>query len=150
MNVLISVDQLTDLVYDLMKTEFAETANVEEVPFDMVEAAIEFFNDGGMEAAEEYLTDAFVKKGMWVTENVAAIDGIVTAFGAMFDLCKTEGSRAVVEYDRTGNQAIVKTVPVVLRATSITDNLKVEYHNALERNDFFSERLRRAFEEISR
>lgn len=150
MNVLISVDSLTDMIYDLMRAELANVANVSVVSFDVVEQAVNVFNAGDMEEAGNHLIDFFVEKNMWVEENIAAIDRIVAEFEALFDLCKTKGSRAVVEYNRTSNEAIVKVVLCDRKAAYLTDSVKEEYNHALERNDFMSDRLRRAFEEISR
>lgn len=150
MNVLISVDSLTDMIYDLMKAEFANVANVSVVSFDIVEQVVNTFNNGDMDEATDHFTDIFMQKGMWVTENVAAIDRIVAEFKGLFDLCKTQGSRAVVDYNRTTNEAVVKTVVCDSKPTYLTDSVKEEYNHALERNDFMSDRLRRAFEEISR
>ena len=150
MNVLISVDSLTDMIYDLMRAEFANVANVSVVSFDLVEQAVIIFNREDGTEATDYIYATFTEKGLWIPDNVAAIDRIVAEFTGLFDICKTEGSRAVAEYNRTTNEAIVKIVPCVKKATYLTDSVKEEYNHALERNDFMSDRLRRAFEEISR
>ncbi len=149
MNMLISVDPLTDLISDFMHRELAGHVWTNVVT-DVVNEAVEFFNVGGMDSASDSLFEAFRKKGLWTLDNVSAIDNIVASFGHVFNVVIEQGSKVVVDYDATSNTAIVKTVPVVVKADAYLDNLKEDYHHALERNDYLSERLRRAFEEISR
>lgn len=149
MNILISVDPLTDLISAFMQREQG-TMPWEVVPITMVTNAVESFNHGGLDAASDSIFEAFQQKGLWTQDNVRAIDNIVASFGHVFQLQDQKGSKVVVDYDSTSNTAIVKTVPVVVKADAYLDNLKEEYHHALERNDYVSERLRRAFEELSR
>lgn len=151
MNVLISVDSLTDLVSDLLKEELGSYA-FSDMPVNIIGEAIAYFNGGGIEEAFNFLIDTFVKKGLWTVENISKVDNITAMFETMFDL-KDEavpGSKALVEYDRVGNQALVRTIPPVKPPDKYLADLKEEFNHAQQRNDFFSERMRRAFDEISR
>jgi hypothetical protein len=151
MNVLISVDCLTDLVSDLLKEELGSYAFA-NMPVDIIGEAIAYFNGGGIEEAFNFLIDTFVQKGLWTAENVSKVDAITAMFEAMFDL-KDEAlpsGKTLVEYDRVGNQAVVRVIPPVKPPDKYLADLKEEFNHALERNDFFSERMRRAFDEISR
>lgn len=149
MNVLIEVDPLTDQISDFLQRELSGMiwdANIQAI----VNEAIEFFNGGGMDAATDSIFEAFRKKGLWVSDNVQTIDNILDCFRRLFTFSGKPGSHVQVDYDSVSNTAIVKTVPVVVRTDAYLDNLKEDFNHALERSDFIPERLRRAFEEISR
>jgi hypothetical protein len=151
MNVLISVDPLTDLVGDLLQDNLGAYA-FDGMAVTIVREAIAYFNGDGVEEAFNFLIDTFVQKGLWTAENIPKVDAITAMFEAMFDL-KDEAvpdGKTLVEYDRVGNQAIVRTIPPVKPPDKYLADLKEEFDHALERNDFFSERMRRAFDEISR
>lgn len=149
MNVLISVDPLTDLIGDFLKEELEKHAFT-DIPYAIVEEAIRNFNSEGMDDTRDWFVETFTKRGLWTINTVHRVDDIVDLFSNMFDLCKKPGCKASVEYDRVGNQAIVQEVLLPAPPDANIKNLKEDYHHALERNDFFSERLRRAFDEISR
>lgn len=150
MNALISVDPLTDLVWDVLARELSSMA-WKEWPVSVVREAIEFYNADGLDAASESIIEAFRKKDMWTPENIPAIDGIIEMFAVMFHAnMATMESKVQVEYDWSSNMAIVKTVPIVRRSDKFLDDLKADYHNAIERSDFVPERLRRAFDDILR
>lgn len=151
MNVLISVDPLTDLIGDLLQDGLGAYA-FDGMPVTIVGEAIAYFNGEGLEEAFNFMIDTFVEKGLWTVENVPKVDDIQAMFEAMFDL-KDEAipdGKTLVEYDRVGNQAIVRTIPPVKPPDKYIADLKEEFDHALERNDFFSERKRRAFDELSR
>lgn len=148
MQTVVDLHPLTDLLSDLIRDELAEMS-WQNLPFTLLDNAIDHSNAVDLDAGCDSLVDGLVSRGLWTVSAIPKVDVILDMFRQTFSCGAIGESKVRIDYDRNANLALVEHVPVKPRSVYI-DNLKEDYHHAIERSDFIPERLRRAFEEIVR
>lgn len=146
MQTVVDLNPITDLLNDLLRSEFLDWKNFSTT---LLDNAIEHSNAVDLDAGCDSLVDALIKRGLWTVSTIPKVDVILDMFRQTFSCSAIGESKVRIDYDMNANAALVEHIPVRPRSVYL-DNLKDEYHHAIERSDFIPERLRRAFEEIVR
>lgn len=146
---LVSFDAVTDSIHDILKDGLGDLAWGTILP-EMMSSAIEQVNACGVIAGCDSLVDSFVRLELWDGDNISKIDKVLTAFQQTLTNKQDSNHTVQVEYDSGSNNALIQWTAVQKQPVRHIDNLKEEYHHAVERSDYLPERLRRAFDELSR
>jgi hypothetical protein len=146
---LVSFDAVTDSINDILKDGLGGQAWATILP-GIMSSAIEQVNACGVSAGCDSLVDSFVRLELWGDENIKKIDSVLSAFEQTLSSKEGSNYNVQVEYDTVTNNALLRWTEKTPQPVRYIDNLKEEYHHAVERSDYLPERLRRAFDELSR
>lgn len=146
MDIIIDLTDLTDSLEDFLNRELGPM-NWAGIAEGMIRESIAFMNAADLPAALDCLIDQFDARELRTIETQRFIDQFIEAYTRTFE--KTSQTHDVV-YDPRANVAMLTHKPLRVQPDIDLSNLKEEYTHALERSDFLPERLRRAFEELSR
>lgn len=146
MDIFIDLTDLTDSLEEFLDRELSPMswAGLAE---GLIRESIEFMNATDLTGALDCLTDRLDRRGLRTLETQRFIDQFFEAYTRTFE--KTSQTHDVI-YDQRSNVAMLTPKPIRVQPDIDLSNLKEEYNHALERSDFLPERLRRAFEELSR
>lgn len=148
MEYLVSFNAVTDLISDVLSDGLGSSAWA-SISKDMMSNAIESINCLDVAAGCDCLIDGFIRQGLWVDEYIHRIDGVIAVFEATLLLEQHRGMKVQVDFDERTNSAMLNWSTVIVPVKYI-DNLTEDYRHAIERSDYLPERLRRAFDELSR